>query len=73
MITAVFGVVVYRIIMVSYMYTIDHEDIRVFAKILTSFTAAIINLIFILIMNRVCTFMDNIVHKILLISKNANF
>ena len=50
---AVFGVIMYRIIVVTVFYASPEELIRRNAKITTTVTAAIINLIAIMLLNRV--------------------
>ena len=50
---AVFGVIMYRIIVVTILYASSNDIIRENAKLTTSTTAACINLVAILILNRV--------------------
>lgn len=52
-VAAVFGVIMYRIIVVALFYASSDEIVRRNAKIATTVTAAIINLIIIMILNRV--------------------
>jgi len=49
----VFGVIMYRVILLSILFVTRDEVISKFAKIITSITAALINLAAIVILNRV--------------------
>jgi len=49
----VFGVIMYRVIILSILFVAQDEIVNKFAKIVTSITAAVISLIAILILNRV--------------------
>ncbi|CAD5126106.1 DgyrCDS14278 [Dimorphilus gyrociliatus] len=50
---AIFGVIVYRMIIVGVFYAVHHEKIQEFAGIITSITGAIINLIAITLLNMI--------------------
>ena len=50
---AVFGVIMYRIIVVSVLYASDEDVVQQNAKITTTATAALINLVLIVLLNRV--------------------
>ena len=52
-VAAVFGVIMYRIIVVGLLYAASEEVIRKNAKLTTTATAACLNLIVILLLNRV--------------------
>ena len=49
----IFGVIVYRIIIVAVLYTQPVEIVKEYAKIITSLTAAVCNLVIIIILNLV--------------------
>jgi len=49
----VFGVIMYRVILLSILFVSRDEIVNKFAKIVTSATAAFINLVAIIILNRV--------------------
>jgi len=53
----VFGVIMYRVILLSLLFVSQDEMVNKFAKIVTSITAALINLVAILILNRVSIMM----------------
>ena len=48
---AIFGIIIYRVIIVALLYYSDEQSIHSIAKIITSLTAAIINFIVIIILN----------------------
>ena len=50
---AVFGIIMYRIVIVAVLYAAPNDYVRSNAKIATSATAACLNLIIILLLNRV--------------------
>jgi len=49
----VFGVIMYRVILLSILFVVQDEIVNKFARIVTSVTAALISLVAILILNRV--------------------
>jgi len=49
----VFGVIMYRVIVLSILFVSQSEVVSKFAKIVTTATAAVINLVAIVILNRV--------------------
>jgi len=49
----VFGVIMYRVVLLSVLFVSPDEVVNKFAKIVTSITAAFISLVAILILNRV--------------------
>ena len=53
MLAVVFGVIMYRVILLSILFVSQDEIVSKFAKILTTATAAFLNLVAILILNRV--------------------
>ena len=55
MLAAVFGVIMYRIIVVALLYASDEDIVRSNAKLTTTATAALINLILIMFLNKVGT------------------
>ncbi len=62
---AVFGVIMYRIIMVTLLYGSSEPIVRQNAKITTSATAALINLIVIMLLNKVSHHLKNVILPIL--------
>ncbi len=57
MLGAVFGVIMYRIIVVALFYAADDEFVRKNAKIATTATAACISLFIIVLLNKVNLYM----------------
>ena len=53
MLAVVFGVIMYRVVLLSVLFVSPDEVVNKFAKIVTSITAAFISLVAILILNRV--------------------
>jgi len=49
----VFGIIMYRVIVLATLFIVQDEIVNKFAKIVTSLTAAVISLIAILILSRV--------------------
>lgn len=56
MLAVVFGVIMYRVILLSILFVTQDEIISKFAKIITSMTAAFINLVAIVTLNRVSSY-----------------
>jgi len=58
----VFGVIMYRVIVLSILFVSQSEVVSKFAKIVTTATAAVINLVAIVILNRVSGKMASYMH-----------
>ena len=56
MIAAILGVIVYRMAIVTILYGVDIQLVSTWAKIITSVTASVINLIVIMILGLVSTY-----------------
>ncbi|GBL82752.1 hypothetical protein AVEN_233215-1 [Araneus ventricosus] len=53
LLATVFGLIVYRIILVTVLTASDHHIWKTYAKITTSITASLVNLVVIIIMDKV--------------------
>ena len=62
MLAVVFGVIMYRVILLSVLFVSPDEMVNKFAKIVTSITAAFISLVAILILNRVSSKTTSYMH-----------